>query len=312
MTSPTATAGALDPLAAPGARSLESAFAECRRATRRSASSFYWAMKLLPEPERTSTYTLYAWLRAADDLGDSEHRPAERRRQLEQFLALSRAVFAVGDGAVPAPADTPLWHAMRAVVARHRIPLAHLEGVIEGQLDDQRTQSYATFHELSQYCYRVASLVGLMCLRIWGFDDTEQTRQLAEWRGVAMQLTNILRDVVEDARHGRLYLPAEFFPSRVADGPAVVTSDRDGTLVAMRELAARAARYFAQSEPLARHVHPRARACLFAMTTHYRALLARIERDPEAVLNGERVRVGSVAKAWIVLRAFGRKWFARP
>jgi phytoene synthase len=316
MTPHAATAHALDSPAAPSARSLESAFAECRQSTRRAASSFYWAMKLLPEPERTSTYTLYAWLRAADDLGDSALPASERRSQLEEFLDTARAAF-LGADPLPPAADTPLWRAMRAVVVRHRIPFAHLEGLIQGQLLDQSARSFATCADLYHYCYRVASLVGLMCLRIWGFEETDETRALAEWRGIALQLTNILRDVSEDARRGRLYLPAELFAQPAAAVPSVVTTDPAATLAAMRALAARAAEYFARSAPLAQHVSPRAHACLFAMTAHYRALLARIERDPRIVLAGHRVRVGRLAKVWIVLRAMGRKprlarsWLAR-
>jgi phytoene synthase len=276
-------------------------------------------MKLLPEPARTSTYTLYAWLRAADDLGDSEHAPADRQAQLEQFLVTTRVVFARADGPLPPAADTPLWRAMRAVVARHRIPLADLEGTIQGQLDDQRIRAYATLEELDRYCHRVASLVGLMCLRIWGFEETPHTRELAEWRGLALQLTNILRDVPEDARRGRVYLPAELFARPPASAAELLAGERAPVLAAMRALAARAAHFFTASAPLADHVDAGARACLFAMTTHYRTLLARIERDPERVLSGERVRLGRLTKVGIVLRALARKpalarrsWLARP
>ncbi|MFO0980217.1 MAG: phytoene/squalene synthase family protein [Planctomycetota bacterium] len=289
-----------------GANALARSIAHCRRITRASASSFYHGMKLLPEPERSATYVLYAWLRHADDLGDG----AQGRPVKERLLGAYReATHAAIDRTAPLPGafDHGLWPALRCVVTGYDIPIACLDGLIEGQLLDQRQLSYATCDDLYRYCHHVASLVGVACLRIWGFTGGDETCRLGEQRGLALQLTNILRDVVEDARRGRVYLPAELFERESITAAELLALPHQQIARAIVRLAARAREQFVGSAALDQRVAAAAQPCLWAMTTHYRALLERIAARPERVLGGKRVRLSRAHKAWVFCRALCRR-----
>src|SRR4051812_26269549 len=183
---------------------LRSSYRFCCDLSRREARNFYYSFLLLPADRRRSMCALYAFLRHTDDLAD-EPGPADTKRSaLDSWrLDLDRSLAGHPDSwpGLPALADT---------VRRHAIPPKHLNDVIDGCLMDLEPRPYATFDDLYAYCYRVASAVGLSCLHIWGYrSESGRAEQLAEACGIALQLTNILRDVREDARSGRIYLPRE-------------------------------------------------------------------------------------------------------
>jgi phytoene synthase len=179
--------------------------------------------------------------------------------------------------------------------------------MIAGQLLDQSKTRYADFAELHDYCYKVAGTVGVVCLDIWGFGGGEETRGLAIRRGLALQLTNILRDLVEDARRDRLYLPldelkrcgtdAQGFLSRVRAGQADEVFD-----AVMRFQVERTARFYAESAALESRIDPTCRATCWSLMRIYRGLFDKIAADPRRVLR-QRVRLSSFQKLGIALSA---------
>lgn len=274
----------------------------CRRLSRDRAKNFYHGMKLVPEPKRSAMDALYAWMRQADDLADAQGTLQAKSAALDGFMReTERAV----DQNLADPTQLPhgdLWPAVREMVLSYDIPPVYLRDMIAGQLLDQEKFSYRTFDELYDYCYKVASVVGLCCVQIWGYEGGAHTLKLAEWRGIAFQLTNILRDVTEDAERGRVYLPAEDFGAFEMN-PSIFTLGKPHDLLpAIRRTVERAAEYYEKSAPLDKLVHPDGRPCLWAMTEIYRGLLSRIRRDPAVVLR-RRVRLSTPRKLWIALRA---------
>lgn len=170
--------------------------------TRRSGSSFYYSFFFLPRPKREAIYALYAFCRTVDDAVDQgTGAPGQQRRILGEWRAeLERAY----GGRPTDPIATRLADAVRAFPIRQE----HLEAILDGVEMDIDKRRYATFEELSEYCYRVASAVGLACIEIFGYTDP-QARDYAVNLGIALQLTNIIRDLKPDAERGRIYLPLD-------------------------------------------------------------------------------------------------------
>ncbi len=187
---------------------LETAYASCRAIAKREAKNFYYAFVALPEPRRNAICAIYAFMRKADDLSDDETLTREQRRvNLEQWQGAWRSASETG------ATQDPVFIAVHDATQRFNIPLSLLDELIAGTTSDLKSNlteapdTYATFADLYQYCYLVASVVGLVCIRIFGYTDPA-AEKLAEETGVAFQLTNILRDVAEDAERGRVYRAA--------------------------------------------------------------------------------------------------------
>ena len=181
---------------------LESCYAICQRLARRSASNFYFSFLLLPRQKRRAMCALYAYLRRADDLGDDEHQSIDFRRSAVEKLRFDL------EQALGGQSSDPILRALADTAARFHIPVEYLTAVLDGVEMDLSARRYERFEDLEEYCYRVASVVGLACIHIWGFSGPaalEPARQC----GIAFQLTNILRDLKEDAVRGRIYLPRE-------------------------------------------------------------------------------------------------------
>ena len=270
----------------------------CAQVARTQARNFYYGMRLVPQPKRSAMYALYTWMRQADDLADAAGDAQAKLQALEAFRLETRIAI---DPDRPLPAG-PLWPTFRDMAGRYIIPRDYLDAMIDGQLLDQTKTRYKTFDELYEYCYKVASVVGLCCIQIWGYEGGADTRKLAEWRGIAFQLTNILRDVREDAERGRVYLPAEDFDLFELNPSMFTLGQATDVLPGLRKVADRARKYYEKSAPLDALIHPDGRPCLWAMTQIYRGLLDKITPDPSIVLR-QRVRLGGVRKAWIALRA---------
>ena len=182
---------------------LSTSYAYCQRLARQSASNFYFSFLLLSREKRRAMCALYAYLRHVDDLADDEgHDYAARQKALESLRG------ALVDQTHAEHKTHPILPALADTVARYQIPLEYLTAVIDGVEMDLAGRQYETFDELEQYCERVASVVGQACIHIWGFRG-EQALEPARRCGVAFQLTNILRDLKDDARQGRVYLPHE-------------------------------------------------------------------------------------------------------
>ena len=278
-----------------------SALEHCREITRRRARNFYYGLRLLPEPKRSVMYAVYAWMRQADDLvDDTEHGPSDRVAQLRAFGAKTDRAMA-GDP----PDDDPLWAALAFAAARFDLDSAPFHAMLDGQQDDLEERAYETYEQLLEYCHRVASTVGLICIRVWGYHD-DRAPELAEAHGVAFQLTNIVRDVAQDLDEGRVYLPSNDFLElglTPRDLGAWAKPEACRALI-MRQIE-RARACYERSAPLVSMISADSRPTLWAMTSIYRGLLEKAARDPSRLVLGRRLRLSSLQKATIAVRA---KW----
>jgi phytoene synthase len=297
---------------------LEASRAFCEQLTRREARNFYYGMRLLAEPRRARMYALYAYMRALDDIVDDTAHPAPAKHELLDRWREATHEQGPMNGQVNGHGPEPalLWPSFHEMVRSCAVPAYLFDDAIEGQRQDIAHTPPETFDRVREYCYRVAGTVGVACLYIWGFSGGESTQRLAVERGTAFQLTNILRDISEDARQGRLYLalsdlhaagvsPQTFLSPANARGATIAPSAALTRLLA--EYAARAHACFETSAPLDERVDPAGRAALIAMTDIYRGLLTRIEADPARVLR-ERVSLSLVNKlriGWRAVRACG-------
>ena len=273
----------------------EASFAYCRRVARGRARNFYYSFLLLPKAERDAMCAIYAFMRYCDDLSDSPSQ-GDARSEIDRWSAdLERAL--AGD----APPHS-VWPAFCASVERYGIPHEYFRQMIAGVSSDLEPRVIHTFEDLRQYCYQVASVVGLCVIHILGFESAEAPR-LAEDCGVAFQLTNILRDVSEDAALGRIYLPQEDL-IRFGVSPETLRGSRPTPefLDMMRFEALRARQFYERSSPLAGLVRPSGRPMMRAIVAIYSRLLDRIEHSGFDVL-GRRVSLPAWEKAWLMLRS---------
>jgi 15-cis-phytoene synthase len=262
---------------------LEEAYAVCRAIARREARNFYYAFVALPRPRRNAICAIYAFMRKADDLSDDESLSREQRlRNIEAWQAEWRAASAGGE------TSDPVFVAVRDATTRFAIPLHLLDELVAGTtMDLQHSASgapdtYATFTDLYRYCYLVASVVGLVCIRIFGYSDP-RAEKLAEETGIAFQLTNILRDVAEDAARNRVYLPLDELAAQgisaetlLHRGPGAQVTDPERRLFAA--IAGRAEDYYRSARALLPLINRESRPALWVLVSIYHALLRRIHR----------------------------------
>jgi 15-cis-phytoene synthase len=282
------------------------AYAVCRTIAQREAKNFYYAFRVLPEAKRNAMCAVYAFMRRADDISDDESLPvAERREVMAKWLEAWREARRSG------VSEDPVFLALNDTQARFRIPDALLEDLVRGTTTDLEPladaagelQTYTTFDELYRYCYLVASVVGLVCIKIFGYTDS-QAEKLAEETGVAFQLTNILRDVKEDAERGRIYLPldllAEFGVSvdrvkMLAGGAAMLPNER----AMLQSLGSQAERYYRSADRLLPLIDADSRAALWVLVTIYHELLHKILQAHGDVFT-RRISVSTPAKLTIL------------
>ena len=256
----------------------------CARVTRAQAANFYYGMRLLPPEKRAALFAVYAFARRVDDIGDGT-LPPERKRELLEREAQLLTAPPDGDLVLAALADAQ---------QRFGLPQRSLLDLIDGVRMDVDGETYATFEELVVYCRRVAGSIGRLCVAVFGSEDP-RAGELADDLGVALQLTNILRDVREDGERGRTYLPAEDI-ARFGE-PA---RDTIGPLVAFE--AARAREWYATGLGLTAMLDRRSAACVLAMSGIYRRLLERIAAEPQAILE-RRVSLGTWTKVGVAARS---------
>ena len=279
---------------------IAESFAQCRRIARAQARNFYYGFRLLPREKHGALCALYAFMRWVDDISDAPGDAAAKQQGLE--LA-RRTVDRLEQGEASGPVILP---ALAHTLATYAIPRGYLDELIAGAEMDLGVSSYKTFDDLRLYCHRVAGIVGQCCVRVFGFEDPV-VLDLADRLGLAFQLTNILRDVVEDYSRGRVYLPAE-------DLDCFGCTARDLTaappLAAARELirfeAERARAFYAEGAGLIPLIHEDSRAALWALARIYGGLLGKMEERGYDVASA-RVGLSAAEKTWILLRArFGR------
>ncbi len=276
---------------------LERSYEYCRRVAKARARNFYYSFVLLPREQRNAICAVYAFNRVCDDLSDAPQNgggnPADAiagwRRELDDAL----------EGRY---GKNPLWPAFHDSVKRFKIPREYFHEMLDGMLSDLGPRRIQTFTELYKYCDQVASVVGLTVIHVFGFKGQEAL-SLAEKCGVAFQLTNILRDVREDAGRGRVYLPAEDLERFHVDVRDLVEGKRTDEFVELMDFEVqRAKAYYKESAPLVDMVEPHSRPSLWALIQIYSRLLARIEKTNYDVLT-HRVELPAREKLGIILKA---------
>jgi phytoene synthase len=284
-----------------GEVSLEQSRQYCQQLTRSAARNFYYGLKLLPEPKRSAMFALYAYMRLVDDIADGEDgRPAgQRMEELDAWAQHTRGALSgkgAGDGHV-------VWPAFVEMAIGCNVPGYIFEEVIAGQRQDLNAAEFENFSQLKEYCYRVAGVVGLASIHIWGFEGGASTEALAVERGIAFQLTNILRDLREDAARGRTYLPLdELRAAGISPGELHEGTGGAGFVELMHRQIARAQSYYDSSAALDGLIARDSRSTLVAMTQIYHGLLEKVKANPQRVLR-QRVSLSPFSKLRIAWRA---------
>lgn len=273
---------------------LAAAYEHCRALTRAQARNFYYGFITLPPTRRRAIYAVYAFCRLCDDAADDTDDPVEQLQRVGQQRQLLNQAL---DGSPRGPVYTALADATR----RFAIPGRYLQEIIDGvEMDATRTR-YRTFADLEGYCYRVACCVGLVCLEIFGYKDPDARRHAIDL-GMAMQLTNILRDIAEDAGRGRIYIPLEDLERfQLAESEILAGSMSGRFRELMRFQVERARGYFDTAQKLLPLLPVLSRACPAMLEATYSRLLDRIEGRQYDVYRG-RVSLGTVEKLLLVAR----------
>ena len=299
-----------------GAAELDAAYAICRDIARREAKNFYYAFVALPKPRRNAICAIYAFMRQADDLADDESISIhERRALLDQWITDWRTASTGG------LTTDSVFIAVRDAVLRFQIPLRLLDELVAGvtmdldAAEDHALDTYATFDDLYRYCYLVASVVGLVCIRIFGYSDP-RAEKLAEETGIAFQLTNILRDVAEDTERNRVYLPLEDLQAHRVSLQELLKRNQGSPPTAqeralLKKIGLRAEAYYASARALMPLIDKESRPALWVLVRIYHALLKRIERANYDVFTSRAsvplleklaiLSVGLVRMAWVRL-----------
>lgn len=294
---------------------LDDAYDRCEQITREQARNFSYGIRLLPAPKRRAMSALYAIARRIDDIGDDVGGgdnlgggdigvgdigvgdPVTRRDRLEQVRAQLDAIRYDPN----AHGGDPVLVAYSDASRRYPMPYPALGELIDGCVMDVDATTYDSFDQLATYCRCVAGSIGRLSLAIYGCADPDAATPLADTLGIALQLTNILRDVVEDRdQMGRVYLPSEDL-DRFGIGPGL-TGDPDQLAALVSWEAARAVGFYDQGLELLGMLDRRSRACTAAMAGIYRRLLTRIQLDPAAVWKG-RMSLAGTEKIGVAARA---------
>jgi phytoene synthase len=288
------------------AMEVEYSCRRCEQITRAEAANFFYGIRLLPRDKRWAMSAVYAFARRVDDIGDDGS--LSRDAQLAA-LAAEREMLSTLGAPGPTPLGDPVRVALEWATGVYALPRDALEFLVEGVEFDVEGRGYETFSDLVAYCRRVAGAVGRLCVAIFCAGRvTDEIDALADDLGIAMQLTNIVRDVREDAQMGRVYLPSEDL-ARFG-----VTDLLESSPAACEELirfeAARAAEWFDRGLRLVDHLDSRSASCVLAMTGIYRTILQRIVAEPSQVLAG-RVSLAPWEKAWVAARSLATAGAAR-
>jgi phytoene synthase len=290
---------------------LRAAYGVCRHIARSAAKNFYYGFLALPARKRNALSAVYAFMRHADDISDDPSIPVEQRREkLTEWLNALRRVVE-GERT-----DDPVLMALADTQKTFNIPLDLLEKLVQGTaMDLPKAEGsgksgpavhYETFDQLYDYCYHVASVVGLVCIRIFGYRDP-RAEKLAEETGVAFQLTNIIRDVKEDSQLGRVYLPSEDLHRFGVKASALTNGNAATSLRPVLEFEAQRAReYYRSAEELLPLIDDDSQPALWTLVEIYRRLLERIAARNYDVFS-ERVRLSAAEKVGLLAKGFVRR-----
>jgi len=279
----------------------EAAYAHCDRITREQARNFSYGIRLLPPPKRDALSAVYAFARRVDDIGDGDLPADEKAAALEEARQQLQNLAAHAD-----LGTDPVLVALADAERRYRLPIDAFGELVDGCLSDVRGTERRTFEDLHTYCRQVAGSVGRLSLAVFGAGDPDRDHQYADDLGVALQLTNILRDVAEDRRAGRRYLPVDelaWFGCTLDFTPDGSPADDPDDFARLFEYqAARAEEWYAKGLRLLPDLDPRSRACCAAMAGIYHRLLRRMALRPGRTLR-ERTSLPGWEKAFVAARA---------
>ena len=283
---------------------LDAAYDLCRRITKAEAKNFYYAFRTLPAVKRRAIYAAYAFCRLCDDISDED---MSREERLKGFSGVRESLAQARQDRY----DEPVYVALGDAAIRFGIPWEHFDDIIAGVEMDLDISRYETFDDLRDYCHKVASVVGLVSIRIFGHDEHPEVETYAVDLGLAMQLTNILRDIKEDAGRDRVYIPQDelrrFEVSETDLTNGVVTGPYREL---MRFQVGRAREFFDSGRKLIPLLEPDARACTAVLIGVYSSILDRIEASDYDVFSrsvslstGEKLM--TMAKLWAISRVPG-------
>ena len=276
---------------------LESAYEACRTIARREAKNFYYAFLTLPAAKRRAIYAAYAFCRHCDDSVDEETSTDAKLKALTELQANLNSTYSGN-------ASSPVYVALADVARNYDIPQDYFQEIILGVESDLVKDRFQNFEELREYCYRVASVVGLICLQIFGYED-DDAKEYAVDLGLAMQLTNIIRDVREDLDMGRVYLPQDEMARFGYSEEDLKNGVRNQAFHDLMEFQAQRAReYFDRGFKLLPYLSRRSRACPAVLGALYSKVLDRIEASDYDVLESrvslsKAEKIGITAKTWL-------------
>ena len=278
--------------------SLARSYEYCRQVARTQARNFYYSFKVLPPEKQAAMCAIYAFMRFSDDLSDDDTADESRKARMSRWREALDRVFEGEYG------DSLILPAFHDVTRRYEIPRRFFHELIDGTEMDLTTTRYETFDELYKYCYRVASVVGFVCIHVWGFEGGESAYAPAEACGIAFQLTNILRDVKEDAGRGRIYLPQEDLKRFGCREESLLAPHADSAFVRMMEFeVSRAREHYEKARPLIHLLSPDGKAAFTVMYRIYQGLLDRIQAGGYDVLR-RRARLSSLRKVGIMAQVW--------
>ncbi|MDR9437553.1 MAG: presqualene diphosphate synthase HpnD [Thiohalophilus sp.] len=277
----------------------------CQDKAASSGSSFYYSFLFLPRPRRRAITALYAFCREVDDVVDDNKTPEVSRAKLQWWKTEVDRLF---DG----QPQHPVTQALQSAIAEFDLPREYFVEIIDGMEMDLEQHRYTTFKELSLYCYRVASVVGLLSAEIFGYRD-RRTLKYARDLGLAFQLTNILRDVGEDARRGRIYLPREDLQRfGVEETDLLQGKESPGFYQLMAFEAQRAREFYQRAHAHLPEIDRRAQRAGLIMSRIYQRLLDELEKDGFHVLT-RRINLTALAKLWLAGTTVWReRWRRHP
>lgn len=272
------------------------AYQACQDITKAQAKNFFYGIRLLPDAKRNAMSALYALARRIDDISDGDLPEAQKLRALAE---VDHQVAELADGRLPNP-DDPVLCGVHHAASMFPVPVAAFSEIVEGCRRDAMGYQYRTFADTETYCRLVAGSVGRLSLGVFGCSQPSAGPALADDLGVALQVTNILRDIVEDQQMGRIYLPSDDIERFGCD------ADLRGPESAMRALIEHyvgvADSFYERGLKLLTLLDRRSRACVSAMAGIYRQLLSRVSADPLAVLRG-RISLSGKEKLTVAARS---------
>lgn len=272
---------------------LDQAYIHCQRIAKSEAKNFYYAFRTLPSAKRRAIYAVYAFCRYCDDVADDDLPPKEKKRLLaETRNRLHNPRLAD---------DDPVFMALEGAISDFAIPRSYLEDIIRGVEMDLEVSRFETFDDLREYCYLVASAVGLICIEIFGYEDPTAGEYAVDF-GIAMQLTNIIRDIREDAERDRIYIPMEDIRRFGYSESELMESRNNENFRSLMDFqATRARMYFDSGERLLPLLSRESRACAGVLHRLYSRILDRIESTGYDVFE-QRIGLSVSEKVLLVAR----------